>query len=646
MIADQVDVVLQVQDAQYRARIKADETAFLNSMSSIEAASTRAGTALNVVGTRGVANVNALSTSTRNLSNNTGNLAAQFNDIGVQLAGGQSPFLIALQQGSQINQVLGQAGAGGAVRALGAAFMSLLNPVSLATIAIIAVAGTAIQYFGSILGDGAASNETLKEQNDLIRRVAENWGDAVPALRAYVDELDRAASGADLGEATRIAQTELFADFLPQIEELGLAFDVLRETTADSVEESENLDRAYDDLITKMHDGSAGADDFARLLDLLSGSQLANTETGQILIGILNQMAGAFNTAAAAAANLGAQTAAALGGPDGGDTYRDRQASQFQFAAEQERINGLTTDQLTLENEIARVRSEASRDDIILTERQALDIATARLSAEERRAAIIKSNNASNKAGASSANETERERQAVLDLIAALEFEQSLLGMSSAEKAVQNALRRAGAAATDEERAAIEELIMATAAERDALAASEQAMQAFQNLATNALTSFISDLRDGKSAAEALSNVFDNIADQLINMAVQGLVQAAFGGLFGGGGGLGGLFGGLFGGGRGFASGTANTGGMRGQPMGVVHGQEAVIPLPSGGRVPVQIQGGGQGGTIEVMATMVVENGNLVPVITQVSGTVAGKAVQQYDSQLQSRNSEKDARYG
>ena len=40
-----------------------------------------------------------------------------------------------------------------------------------------------------------------------------------------------------------------------------------------------------------------------------------------------------------------------------------------------------------------------------------------------------------------------------------------------------------------------------------------------------------------------------------------------------------------------FAKGTANTGGMRGEPRGVVHGQEAVIPLPDGGKVPVQLAG-------------------------------------------------------
>lgn len=57
---------------------------------------------------------------------------------------------------------------------------------------------------------------------------------------------------------------------------------------------------------------------------------------------------------------------------------------------------------------------------------------------------------------------------------------------------------------------------------------------------------------------------------------------------------LGGLFGTILGGlgsAFGFADGTPNTGGRPGQPIGVVHGQEAVIPLPSGGKVPVQVIG-------------------------------------------------------
>ena len=60
----------------------------------------------------------------------TANLAAQFNDIGVQLAAGQSPLMLAVQQGTQINQVLAQmGGGGGALKSLRAAFASIISPI-------------------------------------------------------------------------------------------------------------------------------------------------------------------------------------------------------------------------------------------------------------------------------------------------------------------------------------------------------------------------------------------------------------------------------------------------------------------------------------------------------------------------------------
>lgn len=123
----------------------------------------------------------------------------------------------------------------------------------------------------------------------------------------------------------------------------------------------------------------------------------------------------------------------------------------------------------------------------------------------------------------------------------------------------------------------------------------KQSSYEFRSLGKDVLSGFISDLKSGESAAEALSNALGRVADKLLDMALN-----SFFGLDGGGGGfdflsfLPKLFG--------FASGTANTGGQRGQPRGVVHGQEAVIPLPSGGRVPVELMApnvpgrGGQGG--------------------------------------------------
>ncbi|TIW16245.1 MAG: phage tail tape-measure protein, partial [Mesorhizobium sp.] len=107
------------------------------------------------------------------------NLTFQLNDIAQGLLTGQSPFRIAAQQGSQLTQALEQAGGGvAAIRALGGAFTQMLNPVSLATFAIIGLGGAAIQYFSSLLSSGEESDKVLKEHAELIDKVAQKWGDA------------------------------------------------------------------------------------------------------------------------------------------------------------------------------------------------------------------------------------------------------------------------------------------------------------------------------------------------------------------------------------------------------------------------------------------------------------------------------------
>lgn len=134
------------------------------------------------------------------------NLTFQLNDIAQGLLTGQSPFRIMAQQGSQVTQALEQAGGGiGAIRALGGAFTQMLNPVSLATFAIIGLGGAAIQYFAQMLSDSADSEKTLKEQAELIGKVADKWGDALPALKAYNDEKKRIQDASDLEGATGAA---------------------------------------------------------------------------------------------------------------------------------------------------------------------------------------------------------------------------------------------------------------------------------------------------------------------------------------------------------------------------------------------------------------------------------------------------------
>lgn len=107
----------------------------------------------------------------------------------------------------------------------------------------------------------------------------------------------------------------------------------------------------------------------------------------------------------------------------------------------------------------------------------------------------------------------------------------------------------------------------------------------WMNLEKDVLGGFIKDLSKGKSAADALADALGKIGNKLLDMALNDIFPTG-GSKSGGGDIFGSLFSG-FGKMLGFASGTANTGGRRGQPIGVVHGQEAVIPLPQGGKVPV-----------------------------------------------------------
>ncbi len=122
------------------------------------------------------------------LQGQTANMAAQFQDIAVQLQGGGSPFTVALQQGTQLGAILTGAGSvNGAVRGLGAAFMSVLSPVNLLTIGLIAAGGAAVQYFMS-KDDADRLTEALKQQPEIIKAIKEAWGDAAKGVETYHQE--------------------------------------------------------------------------------------------------------------------------------------------------------------------------------------------------------------------------------------------------------------------------------------------------------------------------------------------------------------------------------------------------------------------------------------------------------------------------
>lgn len=74
---------------------------------------------------------------------NTANIAAQFQDVGVTAAMGMNPLMIALQQGTQLSAVLQTMEK--PLKGIAAAFTQILNPVSLLTIAVIALVAAGLQ---------------------------------------------------------------------------------------------------------------------------------------------------------------------------------------------------------------------------------------------------------------------------------------------------------------------------------------------------------------------------------------------------------------------------------------------------------------------------------------------------------------------
>ncbi|WP_425072591.1 phage tail length tape measure family protein [Sagittula sp. S175] len=150
-----------------------------------------------------------------------GNLTAQFNDIGVMLMAGQNPLQLAIQQGTQITQVIGPMGAAQAVKALGSAFMGMLSPVSLITIGAIA-AGAAVTQWLTGSAEEAKSFEdrivevsdeisTYRERADLAGATTEElekrFKAAAPAARAFFAEFsDTSLRGMQQGMQAAIQQ--------------------------------------------------------------------------------------------------------------------------------------------------------------------------------------------------------------------------------------------------------------------------------------------------------------------------------------------------------------------------------------------------------------------------------------------------------
>ncbi|WP_019567274.1 phage tail length tape measure family protein [Agrobacterium sp. 10MFCol1.1] len=538
---------------------------------------------------------------------NTANIAAQFQDIGVTAAMGMSPIQIALQQGTQLSAVLQQIkdSGQGVGQGLAAAFASVISPLSLVTIGVIAAGTAAFQYFSTIMSEGDKSAEVLKEQAALIAAVAERWGDAVPALRDYADQLKRAQDNADLSKGADIVNTNTLADVRKEVESTRATIADLVSQLQSAGEEADvikNLQSAFNDFAKAAEEGKAQTEDVDRVQSALSA---AINSTG---IPALAEFAKYFSTLSAAALSaadsvqkVNDATSVATSRINDPRTWRGAGQQDSQFGADATiqgtqfplPDNGPTPDRRPSDLDTDKNRGFGTPKRARTPQKTASDRFAEDLQAVRDRTEALRQE--MNLIGLS--NEAQVKRRTALDL------EQKALADLREEARKKGEKDLESITLSPDKIAAIEQESAAYARQSEALRKAQEEQQKlneWNNVARDATRGFIDDLIHGESAADAFAGALSRIGDALLDDVLASLFKVNS--AAGGSGGLLSSFLGLFGGGGfaslpmtgpvptarpGFSDGGYTGDGGKYQPAGVVHKGEYVFD-----KAAVQAAGG------------------------------------------------------
>ncbi len=541
----------------------------------------------------------ALASQPKTSNFNTANIAAQFQDIGVTAAMGMSPIQIALQQGTQLSAVLQEIknSGQGVGKGLAAAFASVISPISLVTIGIIAAGTAAFQYFSTVMSEGDKSAEVLKEQAALISAVAERWGDAVPALREYAEQLKRAQDGADLQTATGNAIERVLAEATKGYDGLKTAAveaslemqtgnHEARQSFAVLIGDVNDLEGKIGSLSEAYKDGKDTSKEMADVTQTLA-KMLENdaSRASDTLSGRIEYLSRMFTAAAENAAKLREQALLAEASartalyPSQGSYPQTFQSADATIQGTQFPLpdNGPTPDRRPSDLDTDKNRGFGTPKRARAPKKTASDRFAEDLQAVRDRTEALRQE--MNLIGLS--NEAQVKRRTALDL------EQKALADLREEARKKGEKDLESITLSPDKIAAIEQESAAYARQSEALRKAQEEQQKlneWNNVARDATRGFIDDLIHGESAADAFAGALSRIADALLDDVLNSIfkVNSAAGGS---GGLLGGLLS-LFGGGAsryaGLSGGLFSEGGFTGpggkyQPAGVVHKGEYVF---------------------------------------------------------------------
>ncbi|WP_062589428.1 phage tail length tape measure family protein [Rhizobium sp. Leaf311] len=517
------------------------------------------------------------------------NLSYQMQDIVTMMAMGQSPFMLLAQQLPQVTQNGGQLN--GVLSAMKQTIAGLISPLGLATTAFVFLGSAAISYFTEWMSKGSSANELLKEQAQLIQTVADRWGDAIPALREYADQLTRAREAAELREGLSLLNDNTLESVRGRLSDVTLGFADLVSNLSAAGEEAtviRELQEAFARFAESAADGSLQVSEVERVQNALSA---AVNSTG---IPAIDSFRAFFDTLSSSALNaaesVGAATQAAniaqsrINDPRtwrgvGLESNVDGRIQGEMFPLPEDGPTPGSRPLIELEG-MPKVRGSGG------TKQKAYESATASINEQTRAlqaqtAAQQSLNPAMNDYGYAVAK-----AKVETDLLLAAEKDKKSI--------TPELTAQIGAQAEKYAQAAVEQNKLTEATKR-----ANETMSFIKNTTAG----FINDLRDGLKNGEgfwasfgnAALSVLDRITDRLLNQVLDAVFQVSNAGSSSGGGGfLSSLFGGLFGGGKGafpsapggsmYATGTASARagmamvGERGPEIVRFGGGEQVVP--------------------------------------------------------------------
>lgn len=226
---------------------------------------TQAENRLSAAQSRNTTAVKKYSTAVRGGGFHTANLGAQFNDIGVMLAAGQSPLMLALQQGTQVNQVLDQMGTSGVSRlaALRTAFLSVISPANLITIGIIAGGAALVQWGMNALSAGDDANE-LAKKFEKAQKSVKSLNYELRGIRLDVDDTELALIDAIAVQRQKISEEQDRAN--------GLSGHALRSARTRLTTEIELLN-TYQDQLSSYRSGNEERETLKKIVDQTTESE-------------------------------------------------------------------------------------------------------------------------------------------------------------------------------------------------------------------------------------------------------------------------------------------------------------------------------------------------------------------------------------